>query len=89
MNSYVNIKMFSFPFGSDYDCRVFSYIISMALTLFSGMTYARKIRNILFLSTKSKAFLTSMKIMADFLWFHISSMICLRARIWDDVDHRD
>ena len=23
MNSYVNIKMFSFPFGSEYDCRGF------------------------------------------------------------------
>ena len=36
---------------------VFSYIISMALTIFSGMPYARRIRNILFLSTESKAFL--------------------------------
>ena len=68
---------------------VFSYIISMALAIFSGMTYARRIRNILFLSTESKAFLTSMKIMADFWWLLISSMICLRARIWDDVDRRD
>ena len=45
---------------------VFSYIIYMALTIFSWMTYARRIRNILFLSTESKVFLTSMKIMADF-----------------------
>ena len=46
---------------------VFSYIIYMALTIVSGMPYARIIRNILFLSTESKAFLTSMKIMAAFL----------------------
>ena len=56
---------------------VFSYIISMALTIVSGMPYARRIRNILFLSTESKAFLRSMKIIAAFLWFLISSMICL------------
>ena len=48
---------------------VFSYIISMALTIFSGMPYARRIRNILFMSTESKAFLGSMKIMAAFCGF--------------------
>ena len=67
MNSYVNIKMFSSPSGVNMTAEVFSYIISMALTIFSGMPYARRIRNILFLSTESKAFLTSMKIMAAFL----------------------
>ena len=45
---------------------VFSYIISVALTILGGVSHARRIRNILFLSTESKAFLKSMKIMAVF-----------------------
>ena len=43
----------------------------------------------MFLSTESKAFLKSMKIMAaSFWWFLISSMMRLRARICEYVDRR-
>ena len=74
--------------GVSTTAEVFSYIISIAI--FCGMPYARRTRNILFMSTDSKAFLKLMKIMAAFLWFLVSSMIiCLRARIWDDVDRKD
>ena len=43
----------------------------------------------MFISTESKAFLKSMKIMAaSFWWFLISSTMRLKARICEDVDRR-
>ena len=57
----------------------------MSLTIFSGMPYAYRNRSSLFLFTESKAFL---KIMAgSFWWFLVSSMMRLRGRICDDVEH--
>ena len=89
MNSYVNIKMFSFPFGSEYDCRgVFiHYFYGFSNLLRDAI--CTKNQEYFFMSTESKAFLKSMKIMAAFLWFLISSMTSVRARICDDEDRRD
>ena len=52
MNCNVNIKMFS---GVCMTAEVFLYINSMVLIIFSGMPYARRIKNILFMSTESMA----------------------------------
>ena len=46
---------------------VFTYIIYMTFTIFSGMLYAWIIWNSVFLSTESKSFLKSMKIMSTLL----------------------
>ena len=84
--------MFKFvvsPSGVNTTADVFTYIICMALTIVSGMPYAWRTWNSVFLSTESKAFLKSIKIMAaPFWWFLISSMMRLRARICEDVDRR-
>ena len=90
-NLCVNVDICSFPFGSQYNCRgvTLSYIIFMALAIFSGMPYAWRIWNSLFLSTESKAFLKSMKITAaSFWWLLISSMKRHRARLCEDVDRK-
>ena len=65
------LKFLVYPLGVNTTAEVFSYIICMALTIFSGMPYAWRIRNSLFLFTKSKAFLhlKSVKIMAAFFSF--------------------
>ena len=52
------------PSGVNTTADVFTYIICMALMIFSGMPYAWRIWNSVLLSTESKAFLKSMKIMA-------------------------
>ena len=83
------LKLVVSPSGVNTTADVFTYIICMALTIFSGMPYAWRIRNRVFLSTGSKAFLKSMKIMtASFWWFLVSSMMRLKARICEDVDRR-
>ena len=75
--------------GVDTTADVVTYIICTAVAIFSGMPYAWRIWNSVFLSTQSKAFLTSMKIMsASYWWFLISSMMRLRERICEDVDRR-
>ena len=83
------LKFVVSPSGVNTTADVFTYSICMALTIFSEMPYARRIWNSVFLSTESKAFLKSMKIMAaSFLWFLISSVMRIRARICEDVDRR-
>ena len=70
--------------GVSTTAEVFLYIICMALTIFFGMPYAYRIQNSLFLSTKSKSFLKSMKIMAASFWRFLISL--MRERICEDVD---
>ena len=83
------LKLVVSPSGVNTTADVFTYIICMAFTIFSGMPYAWRIWNSVFLSTESQAFLKSMKIMAaSFWWFLISSMMRLRARICENVDRR-
>ena len=52
------------PSGVNTTADVFTYIIYMVFTIFSGMPYAWRIWNSVLLSTESKAFLKTMKIMA-------------------------
>ena len=83
------LKLVVSPSGVSTTADVFTYFICVAVTIFSGMSYAWRIWKRVFPSTESKAFLKSMKIMAfSFWWFFISSMMRLRARICEDVDGR-
>ena len=79
------LKVVISPSGVSTTAEVFSYVICMALTIFSGMTHEEP--TCLFIFTESKAFLKSMKIMAASSWlFLISLMMRLRARICEYVD---
>ena len=83
-NSCVNVEMCSFPF-------VLSIQLQMCLqTLYIHILWdVKRLENLehVFLSTETNTFLKSMKVMADSsLWFLISSMMRLRARICEDVD---
>ena len=88
-NSVLMLKFVVSPSGVSRTAYVFTYIMCMAFTIFSGMPHARRIWNIVLLYTQSKAFLKSMKIKAaSFWWLLISSVMRLRARIREDADRR-